>query len=1023
MAKLIDIINVRVDELRNRVVVKNIVLDGWESKNAKYIDPGEYEYFDQSWKVLNEGDIWARQGQTAFMRRTVTVPADWKGLRVALQMTTGGEGLLTLDGDPYHGVDDNRGYVLLSKSCNGNENYDCQIEIKTGGYFEYVVTDPIQPYILSKSRLLGIDTQVEQGYLDFKAIHDSARVTKDPVLQEAILKVMKEALHIIDFRDAYAPGFVESLEEARKVLWEKLAEIKFADNPGINFVAGHSHIDVAWLWPLRETARKVGRTYSTVTALMDEYPDYHFVCSQVPLFVFLKEHWPSVYERVKQRVAEGRFEPIGGTWVENDCNVVSGESLVRQCLYGKRFFRQEFGVDVRVGWLPDVFGYTWAMPQIYKQAGLDYFTTTKISWNDTNRFPHNTFWWQGIDGTKIFTHFVHGTYNAMVNPGEIQQFWDDYRSKLECPEFLSPYGFGDGGGGPTREMLESIPRLANVPGLPKVHSGSTHEFFDRIAENSKDLPVWNGEFYFELHRGTYTTQGRNKRFNRVSELTYRDAEMLSSIASLYGNVYEKQTLVEGWQTILLNHFHDIIPGSSINDVYKDSTKQYVKLIADAQDIKCGALKALAAKSDTTGEGQSVVVFNSLSWDRTGTVEVDWAGAENVVVIAPDNSKVPSQVKNGKLVFEATRVPSCGTAVYSVKECGCEKVSPFEVNGTQIKTPFYEMTLEADGTISRLKDLTNDREVIPEGARANVLQVFEDKPSNWEAWDVEVQYQDKVWQFEPVSPFKVIENGPARLVLAATFKYGTSTIEQKMVLYAGTPRVDFICDADWNERKTLLKVAFPVDIHTTRATYEIAFGAIERPNHWNTSWDKAQFEVSGHRWADLSEADYGVSLMNDCKYGWDVKDNVLRLSLLRGTESPDPKADLGKHEFTYSLFPHTGDWKNGTTQSGMELNIPLLATVEDKHEGTIGNSHSFLSIDKPNVIIDTVKQAEDSEDIIVRVYEAVGARGPVTLTFDREIAEAAETNLLEEDTAPANTCCCKIKFNIKPFELKTFRVKL
>jgi len=1038
MAELKDIIKVRLEEIAGGVISRSLELNGWEMRAARHLGPERYEYFDDRWRTLNIGDIWGRQGQTVFMRRKIIVPPEWKGQRIGLELLTGGEGLLSINGEPFHGVDDNRGYILLAPVATGDEEYDCLIEIKPGDYCEYVVKEARKPYILSSARLIAIDKELEHLWYNFKVIHEAAIAQPNSLLQEAILLAMKEALHGVDFRDKALPPFQKDLERASNALQEKLSQIGFADNPGKVFFAGHSHIDVAWLWPIKETARKVGRTYSTVTALMDEYPDYYFVCSQVPLFLYLKEHFPTVYARVKQRIAEGRFEPIGGTWVENDCNLVSGESLIRQCLYAQSFFKEEFGADVRVGWLPDVFGYSWAMPQIYRKSGLEYFMTSKISWNDTNRFPHNTFWWQGIDGTRIFTQLIHGTYNALVTPEEMQQFWDNYNSKLSCPEVLSSYGHGDGGGGPTRKMLEYLPRLTDIPGLPKACTGRVHDHFDRIAAETKDMPVWNDELYFELHRGTYTSQAWNKRFNRKSELLYREAEMYCSAAALLNHKasYPADELRTGWQTILLNQFHDIIPGSSINEVYKDSRVQYENIIESGERLRRKAQEDIAAGLDTRGDGQPVVIFNSLSWERSDVVSIEAGSSGNMVVIDPDGREMPSQLSGDRLIFWADHLSPCGCAVYRLLEAEAAEPGdkneapdtspnssiPFKIEDNRISTPFYEMEMAPDGTIVRLYDLINSREVLPEDGRANQLQVFEDKPTAWEAWDIELQYQDKMWMFTPAKPVQVMEKGPVRLVLRQELKYGKSSLEQEIILYARSPRIDFVNRVDWQERKALLKVAFPVEVHSSKATYEIACGAIERPTHWNTGWDKARFEVPGHRWADLSEADYGVSLLNDSKYGWDIKDNVIRLSLLRSPESPDPDADRGKHLFTYSLLPHTGDWRNGTLQAAHELNSPANALVADNHQG-IGSFRSFIQVSRPGTIIDAVKQAEDGKDIIVRLYEAYGGRGPAVLTFDRNITDVCECDLLERCTGAVDYNGSEIRFNIKPFEIRTFRVAL
>ncbi|MBM3496794.1 MAG: alpha-mannosidase, partial [Armatimonadetes bacterium] len=559
------------------------------------------------------GDIWARQGQTAFLKRTVTIPTDWAGLKVGLELTTGGEGLLSIDGKPFHGVDDRRGYILLSQACRGGETMACEIEMKTGGYLEFVSHDASRPYVLASARLVGADEAVEAAYHDFRVVVDAAGAVADPVVREGILLAVQSALSPVDFRDKTAPAFRAALREARTALATGLREIGYGRLPGSIFYSGHSHIDVAWLWPLRETMRKVGRTYATVAALMDEFPDYHFGCSQVPLFLYLKEHFPTVYERIRARVAEGRFEPVGGTWVEHDTNVPSGEAMVRQCLYGKRFFREEFGVDVRVGWLPDVFGYTYSLPQIYKRAGIDCFMTAKVAWNETNRVPHNTFWWEGIDGSRLLAHLVHNLgpmYNAHVRPDEILRQWSDYADKLAFPEALCPFGYGDGGGGPTREMLQTIPRLSGIPGLPDARTGRVHDFFARLAERADGAPVWNGEMYFERHRGTYTTQAANKRDNRAAELTLRDAEMFSVVAAMLGRDYPADELRGAWHTVLLNQFHDILPGSSIGAVYADSAADYEKVLRTARSIRDEAMRHVERFINTEGDGTPIVVYNN-----------------------------------------------------------------------------------------------------------------------------------------------------------------------------------------------------------------------------------------------------------------------------------------------------------------------------------------------------------------------------------------------------------------------------
>ena len=1024
MASLAEVVRVRLDEIKARVITGCQELEDWEIRIARHLGPDQYRY-ETDWRSLRVGEIWGRPGVTAFLRRRVGIPPEWAGRRVALQLETGGEGLLSIDGVPYHGIDDHRTYILLAASARGGEVYDLLAELKAGGYWEWQDETGNQgdkPCLFRGARSIAIDRAVEEAYLDFSLAHEAAVALGDPDLQEAVLTAINASLRDVDFREQ-GEAWVKQLAAARQDLRPRLEGIRSGDSPARIFFTGHSHVDVAWLWPLRKTIRKCGRTYATVAALMDEFPDYHFNCSQVPLFIYTQKHYPTVYEKLKARIAEGRLEPIGGTWVEHDTNLLSGESLVRQCLYGQRFFRRELGVEVRVGWLPDTFGFSWSMPQIYKEAGLDYFMTTKLSWNDTNKFPYGLFWWEGIDGTRLFTSFINGSYNAMVKPSEMLKLWESYPNKQDYPELLSPFGWGDGGGGPTREMLEAIPRLADLPGLPKARMGRVHDFFDRAAAETDNLPIWNGELYFELHRGTYTSQARNKRSNRKSELLYREAEMLCAFAAPFGKPYPERRLSEGWETILLNQFHDIIPGSSVTAVYAESQAQYARVQESAQAERGEALAALVRQADTGGAGTPIVVFNTLSWTRNDLADVDVPTGGSCRVVGPDGREVPCQISGGRLSFEARDLPPLGFAVYRITPGPPLLKTPFVISGSRIATPYYELELQADGTLSRVYDKLNAREVLSPGVLANRLQFFEDKPTAYEAWDVELQYQDRVWEAAVNRPLQVLEDGPVRLVLGVTLSYGQSVIEQEIVLYAHTPRIDFRHQVGWRARRTLLKVAFPVEIRSPRATYEIAFGAIERPTHWNTGWDRARFEVPGHKWADLSEADYGVSVLNDCKYGWDIHGNVIRLSLLRSPISPDPEADQGRQEYTYSLLPHAGDWRNGTVRAGYELNVPLLAMAAEPHPGPLGAVHSFVKVDKPNVIVDTIKKAEEGDDLVIRLYEAHGARGPATITFDRRVVEAVECGLLEEGEAPVSVDGNRLNFAVRPFELKTFRVNL
>ena len=673
---------------------------------------------------------------------------------------------------------------------------------------------------------------------------------------------------------------------------------------------------------------------------------------------------------------------------------------------------------------------------------MKYFMTTKISWSQYNQPVNDTFYWQGIDGTKVLTHFIttpsdtnwFKTYNGDVTPNSVKGTWDAYHQKDINDEVLLSFGYGDGGGGPTKEMLETARRLRDFPGAPQVSIGTADDYFRRLEERlaGKRVPIWNGELYLEYHRGTYTTQGRNKRANRKSEVLYHSAELFGGLASMLSAGYPRDALSEGWRLILLNQFHDIIPGSSIGEVYVDSQAQYEEIRAYGEQALADALSAIGTQVDLAGGDPALVVFNPAPFDRTdlvsATLPADWSSCE---VVDSEGNPVPSQVVAGEagaqVLFEASAVPACGYATYRVRPSAQAAAAPTSsgvtVAGLTVENARYRTTFDARGLIVSLFDKQAAREVLPGGTVGNLFQTFEDKSMRFDAWDIDLFYQDKSTNLTEPAEIRVVETGPVRATLEVVRRYSRSTITQRVYCYAQTPRIDFETEVDWHEKHTLLKVAFPVDVRATEATYEIQFGNVQRPTHWNTSWDWARFETCAQKWVDLSEGDYGVSLLNDCKYGHDIKDNVIRLSLLKSPTSPDPHADEGRHRFTYSLLPHCGGWREGTIPEAYGLNNPLTALWQEPHAGVLPASLSLVRSSRPNVVIETVKLAEDDDSLIVRVYEAYNQRGRATLTFARPIASAEEVNLLEETSGQVEIEGCELAFAYTPYQIRSFKVKL
>lgn len=993
-----------------------------------------------AWGTIGKGDAWGEPEGRRWFAFDVTVPERFSGFPVRVRPLLSDRGrrysyeaLAYVNRSPVQGIDWAHECFLLQASGVPGSSFRLDLLASTGAR--------PAPEVFVGLELYAEDPDAWALSWDLHAALGVARALDEASLDRArILRVLEEAERLVDLREPFGDEFYASCAVAREYLRAKLYEGYDAGNQPEVLLCGHSHIDVAWLWPLLETRHKSTRTFSTVLSLMEQYPDYRFTQSQPQLYRYLESDAPALYQSIRSRISEGRWEATGGMWVEADCNVSSGEALVRQFLYGKRYFREELGVDSKLLWLPDVFGYSWALPQIIRRSGMKWFMTTKISWNQYNTLPYDSFVWQGIDGSEVLTHFITATddaarrgttYNGNTEPKQIINTWRRYQQKQQHEEVLLSFGHGDGGGGPTREMLEVASRLKGLAGCPRVRIGTAEGYFERLDRDRAALPRWNGELYLEYHRGTYTTQARNKWANRKSELLLRDAEFLASLGHLRAVPYPHARLLEAWELVLLNQFHDILPGSSIQEVYVDSLEQYGRVAELGEGVVAEGLASLAEAVDTRGEGEALLLVNTLSWDRDDIVSVP-APEGSVEVRTETGDRVPTQrveaAGGPRLLLEPPAVPSLGWRVLRLvagEETASAASTVSADEGTRTLTsPLWTIEFDAEGRISRLYDRTRGREVLAPEAKANVFRLFEDKPLDYDAWDIDVFYQDKSWEVTELESFRAIEQGPVRAGFELRRPFRDSVLVQRVFVYANTPRIDFETEVEWYEKHLLLKVEFPVDIHSTRATYEIQYGNVERPTHWNTSWDWARFETCAQKWVDLSEGDYGVSLLNDCKYGHDIRDNVLRLTLLKAPTSPDPDADMGNHAFTYSLLPHEGDFRARTVREAYELNVPLRAHAATPSAGALPSARGMVRCNAEHVIVEAVKKAEDSDALIVRVYEWSNRRGQVTLTFAQPIVGATEVNLLEEADGPNPTVSeASLSFAIAPYEIRTFAVRL
>ncbi|WP_028548144.1 alpha-mannosidase [Paenibacillus sp. UNC451MF] len=998
--------------------------------------------------IMRLGDRWEGSDRYLWLAAETEVPESWKDRKVLGRFDfgkTGGgnnsgfESLLFINGKPYQGVDSNHQEVFLQEYVAGAKLQLCfRLWSGMGGYSP----NTVQEHQLKRAELCWLDEDTDDLYYTARAALEVVKELHEHAPESSLLlSAVDQAFLMLDWSNPGSEAFYDSTAAAASQLRKSVEKLPKHHPVSVRCI-GHTHIDVAWLWRLKHTREKAARSFSTVLRLMEKFPDYVFLQTMPQLYDYIKTDYPDIYEQIKERVREGRWEAGGGMWLEADCNLTSGESLVRQLLYGTRFLKEEFGVECTYLWLPDVFGYSWALPQILRKSGIATFMTTKISWNQYNRMPHDTFHWRGIDGTEILTHFITTpdnaggwlyTYNGEVTARTVNGIWETYRDKPINKELLLSYGYGDGGGGVNRDMLELRRRLNELPGVPQVTTGRVDEYFETlqqtVAETKEYVHTWDGELYLELHRGTYTSQAYNKKMNRKLELLGREAEWMGVMGSLMQgdwSVYAQKELAEAWKIVLRNQFHDIIPGSSIQEVYEDSRVEYEEAETLIQKAYLQAAKELSV--NTNKQEQAVTIWNSSGWERKGLVFIRDKDLQEPSVNGfwQDNSGkllVSQRDEAGWWVF-AESVPSMGHSTIrfvadSSVSTSKSKEKPFIIGNQTMETPFYKLQWDESGQLTSVWDKTVLREVLAEGARGNVLQVFEDKPKGrHEAWDIDIFYTQKMEEIRTLQSVEVVENGALRAVVRFVWSYKASTLEQELIVYAHSRRIDFKTTVDWHEQRKLLKAVFPVEVRSTEATYDIQFGNVKRPTHWNTSWDYARFEVVGHQWADLSERGYGVSLMNDCKYGYDIKDNVMRLTLLKSAMVPDPQADQGHHAFTYSILPHAGDWLNGcTVEEAWDLNAPLQIQA-----GVTNAPSSLFRVVGGSVHIDAVKQAEDGGRIVLRFHEFAGQRGTVELTSDYDVRSWQESDLMERPIGdPSREPILRLP--LKPYEIKTFLIDI
>lgn len=1013
-----------IKQISPYIVEKELVIPEWKSYTGMHVSPNNIELDDLPSVTMKLGDHW-RVGydETRYFEASVTVPDFLENKKVYLTIDFGGEAIIRINGEIVGAVSsrENSGWVhrteiLFPEPLKAGEVLDIQVEnaVDCGGFCDTAMAGgKYMEYTLNCAKFSVINENTESFWYDMNCAFDVFEHTEERYVAERLYICIDKAMHMLDF-DFGKERFYESVPAAQTYFRAAIKEIPSA-SPGEVILCGHSHLDVAWLWTVKEINRKTARTFANNLALMKNYPDFKFTQSQAVLYDFMKKCYPDIFKQVKQAVKRGQWEITGNAWVEADTNIASGESLIRQLLYGREFFMKEFGVDSDTYWLPDCFGFSWALPQIIKRSGMKYFITSKLSNNDTNEFPVSVFKWRSHSGDEILAYMqkVHYEGEADANYAIEARKRNRQSNVADCS--MGMFGYGDGGGGCTFEMVERMERLTFLPGIPKVRNAHSKDFFRIIEKNADELPVWDGEMYYECHRGTYTSQAFIKKNNRRGEFNLRNCEMLSLLA----DTYNEEKLEKAWKMLLINQFHDILPGTSIHEAMENTREEYKELsgcIAEIKNTAYDVINTRFAKNNT------VIVYNFLNWNATNTVKTE-IPFENAVISDCSGKVMNSVVKaeNGKnmLEFIAEDVPSMGYKLFNVCEKKNDAESALKVNVNLLENEYLKVVIDENGLISEVYDKINCRQVLT-GA-GNLLTISHDKPIHESAWNLESDYKMHMWKLDTADSVEVVENSAVKGVVRVVRTFNKSTITQDIILEKGSKTLDFDTTVDWYEREKVLKAEFPVDVRSRYASYEIAHGAIERPTFANNSYERAMFEVSAHKWADLSEGDYGVSIINDCKYGYDIQGSLMRITLMRGPKCPDPTGDIGVSTFRYSLYPHADGWRKAdTSHLAYEENVPFEAFFVADGKGEKAEQ-SFVGVDKNNIVIDALKKAQDGNGLILRMFETKSQRGEVTVTLPFSEAQIIECNMMEVNETPVEFNNGSFKVYVKPHEVKTFRI--
>ncbi|MBI4427821.1 MAG: alpha-mannosidase [Ignavibacteriales bacterium] len=1032
----VDLLDQILPHVKNAIYPLRSSLQDWKLKEADVPGGQSTSYRDHTWATTQIPFQWIGDKKVFWFRKHVAVPPAFVGKPLAVLLDFQ-EALLFVNGKPYHGLGDHHKEVFLTEKSRTNESFLLAVRAFSGRK-RGVNT-------FNAAELVVMNRTARALYNGLTTIRELDRVVGHNTMEsKEIRELIRRTLIFLKYFKPGGEEYPNAIARALKFLTSTL-ETEFKTSlPGLIHLVGHSHLDAAWLWTKAESAYKAARIQSTVLRLMEEFPGIKFTQSQAMLFDFTRKSYPDLFKQIKQRILEGRWEAVSPMWVEQDFNIPCGESIIRNILLGKRFFKNELGVDSSVAWLPDSFGFTWSMPQILKKFGLTSFLTTKLLQNDTSVFPYSTFWWQGIDQTKILAHIPPAGLESNLGPKEIRKSWESFLQKDASPVALQTFGYPNEGGGITSEQLESASLLKTIIGLPSSVGSSATEFFAQAEQQVENLPSWNNELYLERYRGTYTTHAWVKKANRECERLLYTGELLAALAMVYGKSpqqrkYPAEELDFAWKTLLSQQYHEIIGGTSIAEVYEESRKDFGEIRDTATRLLRRSASFFVHSAKASKKEFPFVVFNPLPFERDEYVEVDiQSGEKNFSVMNESGLTCEHQVLDRsrgvvRILCHIPAIPSISARSFTVlpSEGRAESARPWRTSDRILESPLFKVRLDKKGALSSIYDKQLRRELIERGKRGNLFQTFQETPEQGETWDLDQAYERQKLDLFHLKNSRFLETGPLRGRIRLDFRsVNGSSLIQDILLYHQHKRIDFQTRVNWRERRTLLKVAFPLNIKTNAATYEIQFGAIRRTTKPKEDADIAKFEVPAQQWAELADAKVGVSLMNDSKYGYDAKANVLRLSLIRSPFYPHPNepwrlsddkcTDQGEHLFTYSLYSHPGDWRKGETplQARM-LNIPPLLFPRS----VLKRECLPVSFSKRNIQMSCLKKAEESDDLILRLYENHGDTTDCAVTLGFPVKSIEECDLMENPLKALKFSKNKISLRFKPFEIKTLKLML